>query len=153
MRSMPAWWWWPMAPTACARRLERVLTTDPGMGVIRHADAGYPKAIEVAHENGIRIPMESRDREQLRVTNCAQLVTLGGPPGPRTGAAMRDLGDHRRRRHAGSKTDASSRLARARKSSALIGAGDASDRRRAARGDAGIRGRAHPSRFRGKPRR
>ncbi|MDP9327961.1 MAG: urocanate hydratase [Actinomycetota bacterium] len=39
-------------------RLERVLTTDPGMGVVRHADAGYPRAIEVAHERGVRIPME-----------------------------------------------------------------------------------------------
>jgi urocanate hydratase len=43
---------------ACDRRLERVLTTDPGLGVIRHADAGYPKAIEVAHQRGIRMPME-----------------------------------------------------------------------------------------------
>jgi urocanate hydratase len=43
---------------ACARRLERVLTTDPGMGIIRHVDAGYPEAIEVAHEKGVRIPME-----------------------------------------------------------------------------------------------
>jgi len=41
-----------------ARRLERVLTTDPGTGVIRHVDAGYDRAIEVAHECGIRIPME-----------------------------------------------------------------------------------------------
>ncbi|WP_145467443.1 urocanate hydratase [Staphylococcus pettenkoferi] len=38
------------------RRLERVLTTDPGMGVVRHADAGYEKAIEVAKEKGIQIP-------------------------------------------------------------------------------------------------
>ena len=43
---------------ACSRRLERVLTTDPGSGVIRHADAGYPRAKEVAHQHGIRIPME-----------------------------------------------------------------------------------------------
>jgi urocanate hydratase len=42
----------------CARRLERVLTTDPGLGVIRHADAGYPEAVEVAHEQGIEIPMD-----------------------------------------------------------------------------------------------
>jgi urocanate hydratase len=41
-----------------AGRLERVLTTDPGTGVIRHADAGYERATEVAHERGIRIPME-----------------------------------------------------------------------------------------------
>jgi urocanate hydratase len=40
-----------------AQKLERVLTTDPGMGVVRHADAGYEKAIEVAGERGIRIPM------------------------------------------------------------------------------------------------
>jgi urocanate hydratase len=39
------------------RRLERVLTTDPGMGVVRHADAGYEEAIEVARASGIRIPM------------------------------------------------------------------------------------------------
>jgi len=40
------------------RRLERVLTTDPGLGVIRHADAGYERAIEVAREKGIRMPMD-----------------------------------------------------------------------------------------------
>jgi urocanate hydratase len=42
-----------------ARKLERVLTNDPGSGVIRHADAGYDRALEVAHELGIRIPMQS----------------------------------------------------------------------------------------------
>ncbi len=45
-----------------AARLERVLTSDPGMGVIRHADAGYERAIEVADERGVRIPMRSDDR-------------------------------------------------------------------------------------------
>ncbi|NLX10125.1 MAG: urocanate hydratase [Chloroflexi bacterium] len=40
-----------------ARRLERVLTTDPGMGVARHADAGYPEAIAAAKRHGIHIPM------------------------------------------------------------------------------------------------
>jgi urocanate hydratase len=39
------------------RKLSRVLTTDPGMGVIRHADAGYELAIETARKHGIRIPM------------------------------------------------------------------------------------------------
>jgi urocanate hydratase len=39
-----------------AARLERVLTTDPGMGVVRHADAGYEKAVEVAGERGVRLP-------------------------------------------------------------------------------------------------
>jgi urocanate hydratase len=38
-------------------RLSRVLTTDPGMGVIRHADAGYDLAIETAKERGVRVPM------------------------------------------------------------------------------------------------
>jgi len=42
---------------AAARRLARVLTTDPGTGVMRHVDAGYERAIEVARERGIRIPM------------------------------------------------------------------------------------------------
>ena len=42
-----------------ARRIERVLTTDPGMGVIRHADAGYPEAIATAKRHGIKIPMLS----------------------------------------------------------------------------------------------
>jgi urocanate hydratase len=42
---------------AAARRLERVLTTDPGMGVVRHADAGYEIAIEAAKRNGIKMPM------------------------------------------------------------------------------------------------
>src|SRR5690242_3275070 len=40
-----------------AQRLERVLTSDPGMGVIRHADAGYDRAVEVARERGVKIPM------------------------------------------------------------------------------------------------
>ena len=40
-----------------ARRLERVLTTDPGMGVVRHADAGYPEAVAFARAHGIKIPM------------------------------------------------------------------------------------------------
>lgn len=39
------------------KRLERVLTTDPGMGVVRHVDAGYELAIKTAKENGIHIPM------------------------------------------------------------------------------------------------
>ncbi|MCB9450767.1 MAG: urocanate hydratase [Anaerolineaceae bacterium] len=40
-----------------AARLERVLTTDPGMGVVRHADAGYEEAITFAKEHGVKIPM------------------------------------------------------------------------------------------------
>ena len=40
-----------------AQRLERVLTSDPGMGIVRHADAGYPIAIEAAKRHGIKMPM------------------------------------------------------------------------------------------------
>ncbi len=40
-----------------ARRLERVLTTDPGLGVVRHADAGYEKAIDTARKHHLRMPM------------------------------------------------------------------------------------------------
>ena len=40
-----------------AAKLERVLTADPGTGVMRHADAGYDRAIEVAQERGVQIPM------------------------------------------------------------------------------------------------
>ena len=46
-----------------ARRLERVLTSDPGMGVLRHADAGYSKAIEFARAQEIALPMEPRVRD------------------------------------------------------------------------------------------
>ncbi len=42
---------------AAAVRLGRVLTTDPGTGIVRHADAGYPEAIDCANRNGIPIPM------------------------------------------------------------------------------------------------
>ncbi len=45
-----------------ARRLERVLTSDPGMGVARHADAGYDRAAQVARERGVRVPMLDRSR-------------------------------------------------------------------------------------------
>src|SRR5207302_10012401 len=40
-----------------AERLERVLTTDPGTGVLRHADAGYSEAIAMAEQHGLDVPM------------------------------------------------------------------------------------------------
>ena len=40
-----------------AARLERVLTNDPGIGVIRHVDAGYDVAVETAEREGLRVPM------------------------------------------------------------------------------------------------
>ena len=42
---------------AMAKRIERVLTNDPGIGVARHADAGYQEAIEFAEKSGIKVPM------------------------------------------------------------------------------------------------
>ncbi|MEK6911334.1 MAG: hypothetical protein AABX36_00830, partial [Candidatus Thermoplasmatota archaeon] len=39
------------------RRIQRVLTTDPGLGVVRHADAGYEEALRFAAEHGVRMPM------------------------------------------------------------------------------------------------
>jgi urocanate hydratase len=41
-------------------RLDRVLTCDPGMGVVRHADAGYERAIYVAAERGVKLPWRER---------------------------------------------------------------------------------------------
>ena len=47
-----------------AQRIERVLTNDPGIGIVRHADAGYPEAIQFAREKKIKIPMaENRGRD------------------------------------------------------------------------------------------
>ncbi|MFB9688538.1 urocanate hydratase [Amycolatopsis plumensis] len=43
-----------------AQKLERVLTNDPGMGVIRHVDAGYDRAADVADERGVRVPMREQ---------------------------------------------------------------------------------------------
>jgi len=43
---------------ATERRLERVLTSDPGTGVMRHADAGYDEAVQFAKEHGVKIPMQ-----------------------------------------------------------------------------------------------
>ena len=76
-----------------ARRLERVLTTDPGMGVVRHADAGYPEAIDFARGHGVNIPMLDQTAVNIDLLiHDAQLVTCAGPDGPKRGAAMRDVG-------------------------------------------------------------
>jgi urocanate hydratase len=47
-----------------AEKLARVLSNDPGMGVIRHVDAGYDRAARVAAEHGVRIPMEEQPPPQ-----------------------------------------------------------------------------------------
>jgi urocanate hydratase len=46
------------------QKLERVLSNDPGMGVIRHVDAGYEEAAEVATERGVRVPMSETSGQQ-----------------------------------------------------------------------------------------
>jgi urocanate hydratase len=43
-----------------ANRIERVLTTDPGMGIIRHADAGYDEAKSFAKKSGVKVPMATK---------------------------------------------------------------------------------------------
>ena len=61
------------------RRLERVLTSDPGMGVIRHADAGYSRAIEFAKQHDIKIPMEpsARDWIMQKLIECVPNFSEG----------------------------------------------------------------------------
>ena len=49
-----------------AEKLSRLLTNDPGMGVIRHVDAGYERAAEVAAERGVRVPLEPTIRNTER---------------------------------------------------------------------------------------
>jgi urocanate hydratase len=46
---------------AADRRIARVLWNDPGSGVMRHADAGYPEAIECAEKHGLKLPMAGRE--------------------------------------------------------------------------------------------
>ncbi len=48
---------------SAARRLENVLTSDPGMGIIRHVDAGYSRAIEFAEAHNVKIPMQPEPRD------------------------------------------------------------------------------------------
>ena len=49
-----------------AARIERVLTNDPGIGVARHVDAGYPEAIEFAKKSGVKVPMMEKTEERNR---------------------------------------------------------------------------------------
>ena len=63
-----------------AARLERVLTTDPGMGVIRHADAGYERALEVARERGVRVPMAEDQAPVLSQSSRIKFSRVRRPP-------------------------------------------------------------------------
>ena len=55
---------------AAARRIERVLTNDPGTGVMRHADAGYAEAIDCAREQGLDLPMLGRGNENRMIAKA-----------------------------------------------------------------------------------
>jgi urocanate hydratase len=63
-----------------AEKLARVLTSDPGTGVMRHADAGYPRAQEVARERGVRIPMNEGDEGGGPRGGSAEHGAEGGRP-------------------------------------------------------------------------
>src|SRR4051795_10525648 len=68
---------------AQAERLERVLTTDPGTGVMRHVDAGYPEALAAAEDGGLRIPrVPAARRRSARACSCAILRSWRRPPRP-----------------------------------------------------------------------
>jgi len=49
---------------AMAKRIERVLTNDPGIGVARHVDAGYEEAAQFAEKTGVKVPMQSSHPER-----------------------------------------------------------------------------------------
>jgi len=53
-----------------AKKAKRVFTTDPGMGVIRHADAGYDEAIEEAEQSGVAVPMQDRMDESTHLEDA-----------------------------------------------------------------------------------
>ena len=60
------------------RKIARVLTNDPGTGVIRHVDAGYPRALEVADERGVRIPL--RESAMTRRSSPTSPTSAATPP-------------------------------------------------------------------------
>jgi urocanate hydratase len=64
------------------RRLERVLTSDPGLGVVRHADAGYPEAIRFAETHGIKRPGALSRRANLSRDRKGAVATLESNAAP-----------------------------------------------------------------------
>jgi len=51
------------------KRLNRVLTNDPGTGIVRHTDAGYPEALKVALQKGIKIPMLKKEEKTTKLSS------------------------------------------------------------------------------------
>ena len=72
IRSTPAWSSCATAPTAAARRIERVLWNDPATGVMRHADAGYPQRHRLRARARVDLPMLG-DRERADGARCRKL--------------------------------------------------------------------------------
>ena len=80
-----------------AERLERVLTTDPGMGVVRHADAGYEEALATARAYALDLPSVPATRRERRhgrllpllIRDLAQVASPAGSGAPLRGAALR----------------------------------------------------------------
>jgi len=69
------------------RRLERVLTCDPGLGVVRHADAGYPEAVRFAEAHGIQRP--ARDPPGARHAAWRSSFTFPSTAVPKSSAVSR----------------------------------------------------------------
>ena len=67
------------------------MTCDPGIGVLRHVDAGYEQAIDSPIALGY-VPPCGPTHDDALVRGAGQLLTLRGTDGPRRGAALRDLG-------------------------------------------------------------
>ena len=78
-----------------AQKLERVLTTDPAMGVLRHVDAGYERAIEVARERGVHVPMLDGEWRLDRTVDRAFIRCQQAPSMVRSGAVVWVLVWHR----------------------------------------------------------
>ena len=79
-----------------AERLERVLTTDPGTGVMRHADAGYDEALDAAREHGLDLPSVWSMSRLLSAT-CSGRLSPAGREAPLRGARLREVDAHRGR--------------------------------------------------------
>ena len=74
-----------------AERLERVLTTDPGTGVMRHADAGYDEALDAAREHGRPPTCRAPDVPKLLIRDLRQVVSPAGGGAPLRGGALGEL--------------------------------------------------------------
>ncbi len=80
-----------------ARRIERVLTNDPGMGVMRHVDAGYDEAKSFAKKTGVRIPMREKSKSTRQAMARKKIARSGGTGTGGAAASHLSTGDDERR--------------------------------------------------------